>query len=519
MPKEAKTKPLTPDLTIVSDVVENDTPTRTVDPERKKKYISVTKGEKWWVGKARDNPAYFIEYITGKKPAPHHRIWIANFFHPTRNRINMVASRESAKTTISVYTLAWMIGKAPLRTNAIISVSAEQAQDRLRMIKTTIADNARFNNVFPWIHVDDRMKNTNTQFSVFSDLEGLHYSGWRSLIERYGSPKDATLYVSGAGGKGVIGRRISGMLLLDDIVDESMLSEDMQNKVMQYLMQTLIPTVQESGRVVNIGTRWMINDIYERLIRNPSWHSIVIPAILRNSDNKEFSYWPEYWPLEKLERKRVEMQDDILFRIMYLCDPTATSASLFTQEQMQRDLPEVLPEWHSIYITSDLAISLRERADFNVVYAIGMDRERNVYILDGMRYRSELTDSVEKVSQFATDTLLKWGKMDGIIFENVAFQAAFGQLMNKSRPDLQVYPHAPRGDKGSRATVASHYARQGRLFINQHIPILPQMKAEFMNFPLHSYDDTLDALSLYFQFVGASIVEAKVHKINSSVFL
>jgi len=515
----AKTAPLQPELDPVAVTVESDIPVSTIDPDRRKRYVSVTKGEKWWVQKSRDNPAYFIEYITGKRPAAHHRIWMSNFFHPKRNRINLVAARESAKTTISVYTLAWMIGKAPLRTNAIISVSAEQAQDRLRMIKNTIDDNARFKNVFPWIHVDDRRKNTTTQFSVFSDLEGLHYAGWRSLVERHGSPKDASLYVSGSGGKGVIGRRFSGLLLLDDIIDESYLSEDMQDKAMQYIMQTLIPCVQESGKVINIGTRWMINDIYERLLRNPMWHSIVIPAILKDGEGKEHSYWPEYWPLEKLGRKQAEMQDDILFRIMYLCDPTATSASLFTHEQMKRDLPEVLPEFTSLYIVTDLAISLKERSDWNVAYAVGMDRDRNVYILNGIRYKSELTDSVEKIATFAMDTLQVWGKMDGIVFENVAFQAAFGQLMNKGYPHLQVYPHSPRGDKGSRATVASHYARQGRLFINQSIPFHQQMVSEYTNFPLHSHDDTLDALSLFFQFIGASIVEATSHRVSSPFLL
>lgn len=510
-----KTAPLHPELSDVSDKIDNDAPVREIDPERKKRYVSVIKGEKWWVQKSRDNPAYFIEYITGKRPAAHHRIWMANFFHPDRNRINLIAARESAKTTISVYTLAWMIGKAPLRTNAIISVSAEQAQDRLRMIKNTIDDNVRFRNVFPWIHVDDRRKNTTTQFSVFSDLEGLQYSGWRSLVERHGSPKDATLFVSGAGGKGVIGRRFSGLLLMDDIIDESYLSEEMQDKAIQYIMQTLIPCVQESGKVINIGTRWMINDIYERLLNNPMWYSIVIPAILRDAEGRKHSYWPEYWSLQKLENKRLEMQDDILFRIMYLCDPTATSASLFTHADMERDLPEVLPEFTSLYITTDLAISIKERADWNVALAIAMDRDRNVYILGGIRYKSELTDSVDHIARFALDTLQIWGRMDGVIFENVAFQAAFGQLMNKAHPEIQVYPHSPRGDKGSRATVASHYARQKRLFISQDIPFIKQMKSEWTNFPLHGNDDTLDAASLFFQFIGASIVEARTHRISS----
>src|SRR5690348_10924619 len=48
--------------------------------ERKAKYISVTRAEKYWITQARNDPAMFCHYITGKQPAKHHLIWLKQLF-------------------------------------------------------------------------------------------------------------------------------------------------------------------------------------------------------------------------------------------------------------------------------------------------------------------------------------------------------------------------------------------------------------------------------------------------------
>lgn len=489
---------------------------------KRARFTTVSKAEKYLIDRARKDPVAFIEYITGLPMAIHHRIWLANIFHPTRTRINIIAPRESAKTTITVYAMVWLIAKAPLRTHGIVSVSEDQAKKRLKMIRDTISDNVRFKNVFPWIHVDKRESDTTTEFSVYSDYDGINYSTWKSLIVRTKSQRDKnpTIFAAGSGGRGVIGNRISGLLLIDDIIDKDSLTELAQDKAMDYIGMTLEPCITEEGKMCVIGTRWMIADVPERLQNNPEWHTISIPAIVYDGLGTRHSYWPAFWPLDKLDKKKATMNNDALFNIMYMCDPQAMVMSYFTIEGINKDLP--LPfdvELREIYISTDVAISLKEKADFNVAAAIGVDANKNVYLLDMIRFKAAVEDIVRLFGEFADSIAQRYGKLTTIIIEKVAFQAAIAQLLVSKRPDLPVVAIVPKGDKGHRASVVGTWMQRDKLFINQRMQHIKQLHSEWMNFDLHPHDDTLDAVSLAFQYMGMSIHDAKVKRIRSSVLL
>lgn len=465
--------------------------------------------------KARTDPAFFIHYVTGEEPVKHHRIWLANLFSPHRKRCNFIAPRESAKTTILAYATAFQIGRNPLASNGLISVSSEIAETRLRMIRATIQENTRYHNVFPHIHIDERQPNTQTQFSVMSDYKGMTYNNWRRLVETKGSPKDPTLFVAGAGGRGIIGRRFSGWLLMDDIIDERSLSDEAQEKMEQYIMQTLIPCVKEMGKVVNVGTRWMLGDIPARLKNNPEWHTVEIAATLYDENGVEHSYWPSYWPLDRLKKKRREMNNDALYFIMYENDPRAMTRALFTEPQLRREIPVPMPKLHQVFISTDLAISEKTAADFTVFHALGIDLDNNVFLLDQMRMKTSVDEMVNALVGFSKEIATRWGKLDAVLFENVGFQSVVQQLVMKVDPGMPAIGVVPRGDKGHRASFVSDWVRRGKFFINQAIPDLEQLISEWMNFPLHKHDDTLDPTSLLFQHLNLAITAAEVTHVHS----
>lgn len=476
--------------------------------------------EKWWVDHARENPYFFIWYISGLKPALHHEIWLKAMYDPMLLFLNIVAARDSAKSTISVYALVWLLCKYPFLTFGIIAVSSVIARDRLSMIRSLFTENSRFQNVFPEIQIDKQRPDTQDEFSIWSeaDPEGYpqDYTAWRTRVTLGKSQltKNPSLFAAGNGGRGVIGRRISGILLLDDMVDETFLSIDAQNKMMRYINQTLVPCITEGGRLWNIGTRWMLDDIYEQLGKNPEWHTITIPAILQDKAGRNYSYWPEYWPLPKLEKKRLTMNDDMLFRIMYLCDPTAVTASLFTREQLARDLPEILPEFKQVYLTTDFAITMKAKSDWNVLFLVGVDAAQNVYLLDGLRFKDDGTDTPNQIIYLAQIAISVYGRLDGILFEQVGFQIIFKNLIEAQRPDLILIGVPPKGDKMHRAKPVSYWAMKGRLFINQKLLFLQQLQSEWLNFPMHKHDDTLDALSILFQHLTFGQIQAQLIRVG-----
>lgn len=477
---------------------------------RNGRYITATSAESWLVERARVDPYYFIYYISGLEPAAHHKIWLSNIFHPDRKRINIVGPRYSAKTTIAVLCIAFIIGKAPQLSSGILSVASDQAEARLRMLKSLVRDNARFRNVFPNIKIDEHRPNTNTEFSVYDT--NMTYSAWRSLIAM--TIIHPTIFASGVEGSTIIGHRISGIFFFDDIIDSKYLSDILQTKIMELIVRDFLPCMTEEGKIISIGTRWMLNDIYERFINNPVWTSIVIPAILFDTSGKRYSYWPEFWDLERLDAVREEMANDMLFRIMYLCDPRAVTLDLFKREHVERDLPEVLPAFDSIYITSDFAVSQKTKADWNVLFAVGVDRDRNLYLLSGIRYREIADSSLNRISMFANEVLFLYGRLDMLVMENVAFQAVYQQLLYSSRPDIPVFGHRPAGDKNHRASTLNEYMRRDRVFINQKLPFIAELHSEYMNFGVHPYDDTVDALSILVQYLGFSATPAKLSVIK-----
>lgn len=487
--------------------------------------VNPIQAEEWWIDKAREDVAFFTHYVSGKEPARHMRIWLANMFK--WDRLNIIAPRESAKSHIAVYALAYILGRAPLRTNAILSVSATQAEARLKMLRGIVDTNEGYQNVFPNIHLDNIGKEPDTveEFSVYSDQDGLSYRQWRTMVERFGSPKDSTVFASGIGGKSIIGRRWSGLLLLDDIIDETVGTDEAQKKVYRYLMRTLVPCVTEEGRIIAIGTRWMVGDVPGRLKTNKIWKTIEFPAIIYDDDGKPHSYWKSFWSLRKLERRRLEMMEDddgdTLFRVMYLCDPRATSIGYFTQEMLDREPPELrLEDVKNVWITTDFALSIKQRADFTVFQCVVEDKQGRLFMVAQLRLKAVIEDSLPALYMFADRMALTWHKLTGIIVEHVAFSTTIDVIIRKDgRSDLPVIGVIPKGDKGFRASLTQEWMHRERLFLFQNIRDIDILKMEWLNFDKAPHDDTLDPMGILLQHLGMNAVQAKLHKVRDPLFV
>lgn len=507
-----------PDVILQGPQSQRDTPFKK-DPVRPNKHITLERAESWWITKSRENPIYFMWYMYGLKPALHHYIWAANLFSPTVPRLNLIAPRESAKTNWMLAMLGWFIGKSPLSTNLVLSVSSKQSKDRLRVIRDWIQHDSRYNNVFPDINIDPYRPNTQTEFSIWSSRGGISYNAWASLRQKH-NPKDPTLYVAGIGGKGVIGRRISGLYVGDDLIDETYLNPELQEQAEQYIYQTVVPCIQETGKALHIGTRWMMDDLPERLEKNESWKTITISAIHSDPDTgEEKSYWPEWWPLTKLKARKDELKNDVIWRLMYLSDPRGATANMFTIESLSQGIPHPLPAFTAIYIGVDLAVSLKQQADYTVYTAVGLDRSQNIYVLDMVRIKATGNVMVDELAKFADRIANQYGMLTRIVIEKIAFQALFLQNVLEKRPDLPLDGYVPKGDKAHRAGIVSAKALRGELFINKHIKDYSVLVSECMNFPLAKHDDTLDSISLLLQYLGLSIVPSTVKRVKSSYLL
>lgn len=501
------------------------TPPRIIPPQTN--FVPVSTAEQWWIQQARLKPDMFIYYMTGLAPAKHHKIWLENIFNfneeDKKYRLQIIAPRESAKTTIMVYSLVWFIARFPWTSNAIVSVASEQSKKRMGMIRDIIEHDPSFHNVFGWIKIDKRQTNNITQFSVYAEalfdpitgeVSKIPYNIWRSILKRLGSLKDPTLIASSLRGNAVIGARYSGIVILDDIVDKNFLRDQLQEQVYDFIITTLVPCLKETAKLVNIMTRWMINDVAERLKNNPAWYTIEIQAIYQGDDGKEYSYWPEYWTMKRLLDKRDEMGDD--FEVMYMNNPQALTSNKFNSIMLrEKSLPEDLPPFDNVIIGTDFAIKTDASSDFSAFSAIGIAKDGDVYVLDYLRIKTTPDVVLQQLAFFANTVMQRYGRLDNVIIENVAFQSIMKFNIMDKYPYIPAIDFKPMGGKDHRMDLFARRVNDGEVFFNTESAFHAELVRECVNYPLYAHDDISDSITIVLQYIMQKLVIAKLTMVKS----
>ncbi len=484
-------------------------------------YVTIARAEAYWIEKSRKDPLAFIHYVTGKKPAPHHVEWVMAVL--SNQQTNIIAYRESGKSTILITLLAWIIAKDPLKTHFIGSVSAGQAEDRLDVVREFIDANERFRNVFPHIHIDQRRTNNKSEFTVWSSEGGLDYSGYRTGVSLKGDTKNPTICAFGIGSSQVIGKRISGLACIDDVHSEAnSATASLRQKVDDWFNRTFLPLITEFGRVAVICTRWANDDMSGRLkekvdyLGQPLWKTLETAVIDKDGNTT----WPEQWSDERIQLTRDKV-GPVMFELMYLNNPLGMSASMFKIEMLRVNLPRPLPEMGSVVISCDLALLEKSSADYSVFAAMGKSvatKYYDVFLLDLFREKVSSELLMEKLVEFC-DRVSREYPIDWVLFENQALTVTsfneFKALETGYRPKMVPL----KGDKGARLFGVSLKAQRGGFFLNQEMDHLAALQSEFLAFPRGENDDIVDAVSLPLQHWGHSERESGILRVQSPFML
>lgn len=474
-------------------------------PERKEGdpsyLISIKKATQWWIDKSREHPAMFMEFVMGYEAAKHHLKWFDIILNPDNDRVLIVAPRESAKSTVLTVLMGWSIGHYAYSSNFIGSVTAAQAEDRLAMISDMIRYNSRYQAVFPTVAPDDKRGWTKSYINVKNPK--VPYPNWRSTVTRYGSPKDHTLFAAGAGSGQVIGRRFSNLSVTDDLENEdNTATPDQREKLWRWYNRTYVNCVMAKAKVVHVTTRWNTDDLSNKLMNTPRYVVCDMPAITFKGDNERESYWPEWWPLERLDEKKDEI-GSAFFEAMYMNNPLALAGDIFRNEWLLKDVPDPLPAFKEIYLSVDFALKKTARADYTVFLTVAVDRADKFYVLELVRDKMDPRESVYALGVAFNETERRYGLYPKVLMENVAFQSVMQHLLNNNTGDdfssiippafqVMVYPHS---DKVLRARMGAARFEAGDVFLRQHVSWTPIFKGELLGFDREKYDDCVDVWS------------------------
>lgn len=425
-----------------------------------------------------------MAFVLGYSLAPVHES-LLDFDRANPNKSLSLAPRGFGKSTIKTITrsLHEIVKDRNIRI-LIVSNTQHQAEAFLREIKG---------------HMKSRI------FRIFGDLAGRRGKSpakWdaREVIVkgRTTVAKEPTITAASCGGA-IISRHYD-LIICDDIIDEENAGTlEQREKVKRWFFKTLMPCLEPDGAIHIVGTRFHYQDLYGHLMEHGYGDCHLV---IKGIGEQGQSPWPNKFPIEVLEQMRTEM-GTVIFNAQYQNDVRAMRGAIFKQEwfryftledfcddgilKYQDEREERHSEEVTVFQGVDLAISEKDSADYFALVTVGIDRLKNVFVLDSFRDRLTFDKQMEAVKRIA----LQW-KPVRIGIESVAYQAALPRELVRTTA-LPIKEVRRTRDKVTRALRLSALFENGKVFVGTH-GRASSLTDELLFFPEGRHDDLFDAL-------------------------
>ena len=435
--------------------------------------------------------AYYTvcKYITCRSLQPLHASIIHNV---SDNQASMdLAPRGHGKSTIGDvdFCITKVLRNPDIRI-MIGSKTQTQASAFLKEIRTHFEQNVNLIRIFgDWKKSRDNVWN-DKEFTV----------NRRTVIK-----KEAT--VSALGASGAVVSKHFDIIIGDDLVGFENARTEAQRKVLkEWFYSSLYPTLEPDGEIHILGTRYSPMDLYEDLIKSKNYKVNVQQAITVK-DGQEYSLWESKFSLEKLRSIREEA-GLIIFNMQYQNNTELAKGKIFKYKYFKHfeeydidyDLNRVrvkvldsqgVPYWIPvrIYMGADLAISEDETSnnDYFVLTVIGVDKNKNVYVLDYLKERLTFNAQLNAILDYGKN---KFPVVERIGVETVQYQKSLAQEIRRLSL-LPVVNIQTSKDKVTRAMRRSALFENGKVWFRIGMDDLEEC---LLLFPEVDHDDLFDGL-------------------------
>jgi len=341
--------------------------------------------------------------------------------------------RDHQKSAIIAYRVAWELTRSPTSTFLYISSTSGLAEAQLYFIKN-ILESKTYQRYWPdMIHKDVGKRERWTTSEIVVDHPMRKAEGIRDA-----SIKTAGLTTS------LTGFHFTHAVMDDVVVRENAYTEDGRQKVRsQY---SLLASIESTGTDKDstsaeewiVGTRYDPRDLYSDLITMEE--DVFSEEGEKVDTNNVYEVWQKevedigdgtgefLWPRQQsstgkwfgfdikvLARKRAKYLDKSQFRAQYYNNPNDPDNALIASNQFQyydRKFIEMRGgTWYykenklNLVAAIDFAFSLNKKADYTAIIVIGIDCERNIYVLAIDRFK---TDKISVYFQHILDLYSTW---------------------------------------------------------------------------------------------------------------
>ena len=290
------------------------------------------------------------------------------------------------------------------------------------------------------------------------------------------------------------------LIVGDDLEnDEIVMNPDRREKFRRWFMNALIPCGSDTCRVRIVGTILHLDAMLKRLLDDPTWGHLFFAA--HNSDFSEI-LWPEQFSQKRLLgiRAGYEAQNDLGgYNQEYLNNPVAEGDAYFNRDcfiDVERDgggntmLPNL-----EMFAAADFAISEKEKADYTVLEAAGVDEHGVVHVVDVRKGRWDADQIIEELINFQ-----KMWKPNIFTFETAKIDKAIGPFlereMMRQNVYLNIHKETPTQSKTMRGRSIQAMHNSGAIRYDKEASWYPDYEGEMMTItksgPRGAHDDCFD---------------------------
>jgi predicted phage terminase large subunit-like protein len=446
--------------------------------------------------KSFDNPS----------PIPEFHIDLWKYCCSTSRYVALACPRGFGKSTAvtHTYTLASLLFREKDYA-IIVSDTVTQAIQFLGDIKKELADNDDIRELFGLVFPFD--KDTEDDVIVsFSD-------GKKFRIQAKGAEQKLR-------GLKWANKR-PNLVIVDDLEnDEAVANKDRREKLKRWFNGALLPCISDTGIVRMVGTILHLDSLLESLMPENQLKTseAMKKKFLRQDELKEWSdhrtpwksakykahnanfsalLWEERWPAWKLKEERekyIQQGMSDLYAQEYLNTPLDESNTFFKKSDFLPIREEDRKKRLNYYITCDLAISQRDRADYTVFAVGGVDEDGRLQCVNVVRERLDASQIIDTML-----ALHRTYKPHLFGVEAGTIQKAIGPSLNDAMVREGTYLNLvllkPSTDKVTRARSIQARMRVGGAKFDKQADWYPAFENELMRFPRDKHDDQVDAWS------------------------
>lgn len=403
-------------------------------------------------------------------------------------RLDLWAREHYKSTIITVGLTIQNILNDPNITVGIFSHTRPIAKAFLRQIKREFETNALLQELFPHIR-PPAGKSPRT----WSEDGGI-------VVNRASNPKEATVEAWGLVDGQPTSKHFS-LLIYDDVVTRESVGTPEQIKKTTEAWELSLNLGAHGGRRRMIGTRYHHFDTWQAIMDRGA----AVPRVYPATEDGTATGKPVFLSPEALAEKRRD-QGPYTFSAQMLQNPTADKAQGFRWEWLRFYTPGKEPVCNR-YILVDPAGAKKKDSDYSVFWVVGLGEDNNIYILDGIRDRLNLTERAAALFR-----LHRVHRPLGVGYEQYGMQADIEHIRYMQEQEryrfavTQLGGAMPKNDRIRRLVPAFERSRvylpetmlrrdaDGRSYdLVGHF-----VQEEYEPFPVCAHDDMLDCLARLF---------------------